>query len=104
MDEAKMKELLESSGIPFAYHIWRKPPSKLPWGVYRFSTTSEMYADGVLYHAVRRYQIELYTDTKEPLIEKMLEDTLTDNKIAFDKSETYIESEQLYQILYECEV
>lgn len=103
MDEAKMRELLNSSGIPFAYHIWKNPPA-LPWGVYRFSNTSEMYADGVLYFAVKQYQIELYTDRKQPQTEQKLEDVLTHANIAFSKSETYIESEQMYQILYECEV
>lgn len=103
MDEAKMRELLNSSGIPFVYHIWKNPPA-LPWGVYRFSNTSEMYADGILFFVVRQYQIELYTDKKQPEVEQKLQDVLTHAGIAFSKSETYIESEQMYQILYECEV
>lgn len=103
MDEAKIRELLNSSGIPFAYHIWKNPPA-LPWGVYRFANTSEMYADGILFFAVKQGQIELYTDKKQPEVEQKLEDILTSEGIAFSKSETYIESEQMYQILYEFEV
>ena len=103
MSYEEFKNLLNSTDIPFAYHVWRKPP-KLPWGVYRFANTSEMYADGILFFAVRQYQIELYTDKKQPEVEQKLEDVLTHAGIAFSKSEFYIESEQLYQILYECEV
>lgn len=103
MTHEEIKNLLNSSGIPFAYHIWKEPPN-LPWGVYRFANTSEMYADGILFFAVRQYQIELYTDKKQPEVEQKLEDVLTSEGIAFSKSETYIESEQMYQSLYECEV
>lgn len=103
MNEEQVKALLETSGIPFAYHVWASPPP-LPWGVFRFSEQNAFYADGVLYYAVSNCQIELYTDTKQPDTEQKLEGVLTAAGISYTKFEYYIESEKLYQILYECEV
>lgn len=103
MDEQEMLALLNSSGIPFAYQVWRSPP-KLPWGVFRVGEINEFYADGVLYYAVRGYQIELYTAKKDQSAEEMLENALTAAGISFGRSEDYIESERLYQIIYDCEV
>jgi hypothetical protein len=47
--------------------------------------------------------IELYTDQKDPKIEKKLEDLLVDSGIFFDKTETWIDSEKLYEVLYSFE-
>lgn len=104
MNETEMKELLNSSGIPFVYHIWRKPPDALPWGVFRFSDVSSFFADGVLYYSVKACEIELYTGEKDPEAERAVEDVLTAAGISFEKDEFYIEGEQLFEILYECEV
>lgn len=103
MDEKEMNRLLNSGTIPFAYHQWEKPPA-LPWGVFRLVNQSKFYADGELYYAVRQYDIELYTDKKDPDAEKAVEQLLDGVGITFVKNETYIDSEQLFEIIYEIEV
>ncbi|MCC8044813.1 MAG: hypothetical protein LIP12_04855 [Clostridiales bacterium] len=48
--------------------------------------------------------IELYTDKKDPDFEEQVETVLTEYGIYYNKSEVWIESELLYEVLYEMEV
>ena len=61
-------------------------------------------ADNIMYHSFKRLNIELYTDEKSPETEKSVEEVLTSHGIYYSKSEIWIESEKLYEILYETEV
>jgi len=45
--------------------------------------------------------VELYSKTKDPTSEALIEGLFDANEIYWDKTETYIESEGLYQVLYE---
>ena len=45
-------------------------------------------------------RIELYTDKKEPATELRLETVLDNAGIFYNKTETWIESEKLYEVLY----
>lgn len=38
MTQTELYQVLQGSGIPFAYHHWEKPPKQLPWGVYFWNT------------------------------------------------------------------
>lgn len=60
MTEEELKKVLDGSGIPFAYRKW-ETEKKPPYGVFLLINESSFYADGILYHHVGRYQIELYT-------------------------------------------
>ena len=44
--------------------------------------------------------IELYTDLKDLAVEQQFEDVLDEHGIFYNKSETWIESEKLYEVLY----
>ena len=48
--------------------------------------------------------IELYTDTKDPSVEQKVESVLDANGIFYDKTEVWIESEKLYEVLYQFEL
>ena len=103
MTEQKLKNILDESGIPFAYRKWESE-KETPYGVFLLVDESNFYADGALYFHIARYQVELYTDKKSPMDEKKVEKALSDSGVNYEKSEYYIESENLYQIIYECEV
>lgn len=47
--------------------------------------------------------IELYTDKKDPGLEKKLQELLTAAGIVYEKNEGWIESENLYEVVYEFE-
>ena len=48
--------------------------------------------------------MELYTDKKDPELEEKLEDILTAHEIPWEKSEVWIESEKMYEVLYQTEI
>jgi len=100
VDEATLFNLLKSTGLPVAYHHFASPPSP-PYIVYLFSHSSNFGADNRVYSKQFNYQVELYTTEKDPVSEKLIEDLFDEHDIYWEKSETYIESEGLYQVLYE---
>ena len=46
----------------------------------------------------------MYTDRKQPELEERVEEVLTRHEIYYTKTESYIESERLYEVIYEMEV
>ena len=100
MDEAALFTLLKSTGLPVAYHHFTSPPSP-PYIVYLFAYSSNFGADNKVHSQADNYQVELYTKTKDPTSEALIEGLFDANDIYWDKTETYIESEGLYQVLYE---
>lgn len=100
MDEKTLKSLLDTTGLPVAYHHFASPPSP-PYIVYLFSHSTNFGADNRAYQKAPHYQIELYTIKKDLVSEKLIEDLLDNNDIYWNKTEIYIESEGLYQVLYE---
>ena len=100
MDEATLFQLLKTTGLPVAYHHFTSPPTP-PYIVYLFSYNSNFGADNKVYDAAKNFQVELYTKTKDLASEKLIEDALNGADVYWEKTETYIESEGLYQVLYE---
>ena len=100
MDEATLFALLKTTGLPVAYHHFTSPPSP-PYVVYLFAYNTNFGADNKVYDAAKNFQVELYTKTKDLASEKLIEDLFDAHEIYWDKTETYIDSEGLYQVLYE---
>ena len=53
---------------------------------------------------IRTINIELYTDQKTEELEEKIEAALQKRGIGWSKAETYIEEENMYEVLYEMEV
>ena len=100
MDEVTLFNLLKSTGLPVAYHHFTSPPEP-PYIVYLFAYSSNFGADNKVHSQADNYQVELYTKTKDPAAEALIEDIFDEHDIYWEKSETYIDSEGLYQVLYE---
>ena len=100
MDEGTLFALLRTTKLPVAYHHFTSPPTP-PYIVYLFSYSSNFGADNKVYDAAKNFQVELYTKAKDLASEKLIENLFDATEIYWDKTETYIESEGLYQVLYE---
>ena len=57
-----------------------------------------------MYHSFKQLDVELYTNEKSPEAEQRVEEVLTQHSIYYTKTESYSESEKLYEVLYEMEV
>lgn len=99
-----MEELLEMLGeaqIPFAYHHFAEGESpEPPFICYLLPGSNNFSADGKVYYKINEVHIELYTDLKDLAVEQRLEDVLYGHGIFYNKSETWIEGERLYEVLY----
>jgi hypothetical protein len=108
MNKLSLEELaaiLQSTGLPVAYsHFVESEDSPLPqppFIIYLVAYTSNFAADNTVYYEIRNIQIELYTDTKDIETEHLLEGVLNSNELVYQSTESYIESEQLFQKIYE---
>ena len=100
MDEAALFALLKTTNLPVAYHHFTSPPSS-PYVVYLFAYNTNFGADNKVYSGAKNFQVELYTKTKDPTSEALIEGLFDAHEIYWDKTETYIDSEGLYQVLYD---
>ena len=98
-----MKTLLETTGYPVVYYAWpeKKAPA-LPYICFLTAYSNNFGADDRVYYPVAHYQIELYTRCKDPEAEGKVEQALS--SYFWEKTETYLDTERCFQILYEVEV
>ena len=103
-----MKELvaiIQKMNIPFAYdHFAEGESPEPPFICYLLPGSDNFAADGRVYFKINRVHIELYTDVKDPSVEAVVESVLDENEIFYNRSEVWIESEKLYEVLYSFEV
>ena len=97
----KILAILKESDIPFAYdHFAEGESPDPPFICYLFPGSNNFAADGKVYFKANEVHIELYTDFKHLTVEQKLEAVLDEHGIFYNKSETWIESEKLYEVLY----
>ncbi|WP_418968449.1 hypothetical protein [Alloscardovia omnicolens] len=98
-------KLIQSLGLPFAYdHFAPGAAPDPPFICYFTPETHPFAADGRIYLQVNLWNIELYTNQKDPKLEALLEEKLAAAEIFFEKSEVYIEHEHLFLVLYSFEM
>ena len=93
--------MLSEMQIPFAYHYFAEGEAvEPPFICYLLPGSNNFSADGKVYHKINEVHIELYTDLKDLAVEQQVEDVLDEHEIFYNKSEVWIESEKLYEVLY----
>ena len=101
----ELAAMLQSTGIPFAYdHFAEGESPSPPFICYLLPGSDNFAADGQVYYRINQVRIELYTDSKDLAVEGKVEKALDDAGIFYNKSEVWIESEKLYEVLYSFEV
>ena len=98
-------EMLQKTGIPFAYdHFAEGESPKPPFICYLLPGSNNFAADGKVYFKINQVRIELYTDSKDLAVERKVEMVMDESGIFYNKSEVWIQSEKLYEVLYSFEV
>ena len=94
-------EMLQELKIPFAYdHFAEGESPEPPFICYLIPGSNNFAADGMVYFKLNEVRIEMYTDFKDVALESRLEDVLDRHEIFYNKSETWIQSEKLYEVMY----
>ena len=93
MTHEEVKALVEEMGLPYAYDHFAEGESPDP-----------PFICNLVYHHFNRLDIEVYTDYKDPDMEATIEEVLTLHELYYEKSEVWIETEKMYEVLYELTV
>ena len=105
MTYEEINEMMQEVGLPFAYHHFAEGESPdPPFTLFLSPGENTFGADNLMYFSFKTLHIELYTDEKSPESEERVEEVLTQHNIYYTKTETWIESEKLYEVLYQMEV
>lgn len=76
----------------------------LPFICYLVEGSDNFGADNIVYKAINRVRIELYSENKDTTSESAIEALLDSLSIYWEKDETYIDDERCYEIIYSIEV
>ncbi|NEW62293.1 hypothetical protein GMA11_02680 [Granulicatella sp. zg-ZJ] len=97
--------LMKQIDLPFAYHHFAESnvPNP-PFMLYVLPSTNHFKADGRIHHKIVVVHLELYTDKKDVVSEQKIESVLDQAEVVYSKSEVWIESEKLYEVLYTFEM
>ncbi len=105
MKHDEVMAMMEEMDVPFAYdHFVEGESPDPPFVVFLYPKASNFAADGIAYYKINQLSIELYTDLKDIDLETKVEAVLESHGIFYAKSEVWIESENLYEVLYQMEV
>lgn len=97
----RLVSIIKGIGIPFAYdHFAEGEAPEPPFLCYLLPGSDNFSADGKVYHRISEVRLELYTDFKDPDTERKVETALDEAGIFYNKTETWIDSEKLYEVLY----
>ena len=94
--------MIEAIGLPYAYRFFpEKQVPNLPYIVFYYPSNDDFPADNINYVPIVNLNIELYTKSKDFETEESVEAILRSNGFYFDKTETYLPTEHMYEVLYE---
>lgn len=101
MTYKEITTMIASFGVPYTYDSF---PNNVapdpPYIVFNYPSINDFGADNVNYVSIDTVNIELYTQSKDFSLESAIEAKLNENGFFYDKSETYIRQENLYQITF----
>ena len=72
----------------------------LPFICYLDVSTDNMFADNEVYAVIYEIDVELYTQFKDLASESKVEECLKGLGISWNKSDEYIDSENMYEVIY----
>jgi len=105
MTHQEIMDMLTEMYIPFAYdHFAEGESPDPPFMVFLYPKADNFSADGIPYYKINQLVVEIYTDLKDIELETKVEAVLESHGLFYGKSEVWIESEKLYEVLYEMEV
>ena len=107
MTYQEIKNLIRSLAgllnVPFAYYQFEEETSP-PFLVFNYPDSDDFFADNVNYQGKTNLDIYYCSDEKDFAAETAIEAFLKNNGIAYSKSQDYIDTDAMFQTLYQTEV
>ena len=104
MTYKEVNTMIASVGIPCAYNQFTGTGTTPPFICFLYGGSNDMLADNRNFQRIRPLSIELYTDNKDFELEAAVEAMLTSNELPYTREETYLESEQMFMVVFETQV
>jgi len=105
MTYKEIATMISGIGLPYTYDSFPNDIAPLPpYIVFNLPQDNDFAADDINYVSIDVLNIELYTAVKDFETEEMVEAVLKQNGFFFEKTETYIRQENLFQIQYVMQV
>lgn len=104
MTLSELNTILNQTGLPVAYTYFPDDEQvKPPCITYEVAYSQNFGADNKVYSPFTNVDVFLYQKTKGAA-EAALEDVLDAAEIFWDKTETYLNDEKVYQTIYEVKI
>lgn len=100
MTLSELYTLLKQTGFPVSYSHFDVPVTP-PFICYLVDASPNFTADNKVYHKINDVRIELYTTKKDLTAESAIESLLDSNEIPYESDELFIQSEGVFQKIYE---
>lgn len=109
MQYTDIKTMVAETNLSATYYSWPEddplhPVPPLPYLVWYLPSTENVAADDKVYKVIQTLNLELYTATKDFATEATVEAVLDSWGMVWEKQETYIDTEHMYEVLYIMEV
>lgn len=109
MKYTDFNQMLQASGLPVTYYSWpeddpRNPVPDPPYLVWYLPESDNFAADDKVYNVILQLNVELYTDFKDFETELGLEQIFDAWELVWDKTESYLDDEHMFEVLYTMEV
>ena len=108
MTTKQIADMIAETGLPYAYYQFdpdpNNPPPDPPFICFYYPYDNDVKADDINYARINHLIVELYTDNKDFTVEGTVEAVLLSYALPFSKTESYVDTEKMYQITYEMEV
>lgn len=105
MTYSEIQAMVHETGFSCAYdHFSPEDAVDPPFVVWLFPDMRPYAADDSVWLKRQRLNIELYTDVKDPAREQAVESVLDAHGFVYEKTEQWISTEKMYEVLYQMEV
>lgn len=96
---------LKMLGYPVAYsHFAEGDVPEPPFITYYTQGSDNFAADGIVYHEIQELNIELYSNEKDLAAEQKIKDFLNGKGLFYETTETYIESEEYIEVIFDVSI
>lgn len=96
----QVASMIESIGVPSAYHHFKRTNVKPPFILYYYDRSMDFSADNTNYLKAKSLTIELCIDDRDFDLEHRIETILNENDLVYTQTETYLESERMYVVAF----
>lgn len=105
MTYQEIYNMVSAAGVPASYFKFPdKDVPEPPFIVFSYPETAPESADNINYCTIVHLTVSLYTANKDVLTEATLEEVFNNYHFVYIKSESYIFTDDMYEVSYEGDV